>query len=37
MVQALARRPDNWGATQTIDIEEDENLMNQLRSLGYIE
>ena len=37
MAQALARRPDNWEANQTINLEEDENLMNQLRALGYIE
>ncbi|MEM7031090.1 MAG: sulfatase [Chloroflexota bacterium] len=37
MVQALARRPDNWEAHQTINLEEDESLLQQLRALGYIE
>jgi hypothetical protein len=37
MVKALARRPDNWEANQIINLEEDENLRNQLRALGYID
>lgn len=37
MTQSLARRPDTWRANQTLDIEEDEALMKQLRALGYIE
>ena len=37
MVQALARRPDNWQENQTINLEDDEQLLNQLRALGYIE
>jgi uncharacterized sulfatase len=35
--QALARRPDSWQATQTLRLEDDENLIKQLRGLGYIE
>jgi len=37
MMQALARRPDTWQAHHNLNLEEDENLMNQLRALGYIE
>jgi uncharacterized sulfatase len=37
MARAIARRPDTWQAHQTLDLEEDENLLNQLRGLGYIE
>ena len=37
MRKALARRPDNWEVNQSINLEEDENLMKQLRALGYLE
>lgn len=37
MVKALARQPDNWQANQTLNLEEDEHLKNQLRALGYLE
>jgi len=37
MVKALARRPENWRASQTLNLEEDEQLRNQLRALGYLE
>jgi uncharacterized sulfatase len=37
MSQALARRPDTWQANRTLNLEEDENLLKQLRALGYIE
>jgi len=37
MVKAIARRPDNWEANQAVNLDEDENLRQQLRALGYIE
>ncbi len=37
LVQARARWPDNWQASQALNLEEDENLTKQLRALGYIE
>ena len=37
MTQAIARRPDTWQTHHSLNLEEDENLMNQLRGLGYIE
>lgn len=37
MAHAIARRPDSWQTNHSLDIAEDENLMNQLRALGYIE
>lgn len=37
MIKALARRPHNWGVNKSINLEEDENLLKQLRALGYID
>ncbi len=37
MTQVIARRPDTWQTHHSLNLEEDENLMNQLRGLGYIE
>ena len=35
--EAVARRPHNWQANQSIDLENDENIIKQLQALGYIE
>jgi arylsulfatase A-like enzyme len=35
--EAIARRPHNWQANQSIDLENDENIIKQLQALGYIE
>ncbi len=37
LAKALARRPDTWQANQTLNLEENESLAQQLRSLGYME
>jgi uncharacterized sulfatase len=37
MAQAIARRPDSRQTNQLLSLEEDENLRQQLRALGYIE
>jgi uncharacterized sulfatase len=37
MTQALARRPESRQINQPLNLDEDENLMKQLRTLGYIE
>lgn len=34
--QAIARQPDSW-QRRSLDLEEDENVVRQLRALGYIE
>ncbi len=36
MSQAIARRPDTWQTNHSLELD-DENLMDQLRALGYIE
>ncbi len=37
LAQAVARRPDTWQANRTLNLEDDENLLQQLKALGYIE
>ncbi len=37
MTRAVARRPENWQANKTLNIEDDETLRQQLRALGYLE
>jgi len=37
VAESIARRPNNWQANQSLDIENDENIARQLRALGYIE
>jgi uncharacterized sulfatase len=37
MVKALARRPDTWQANKTLNLEENETIARQLRSLGYMD
>ena len=34
---ALARQPDSWHDGRTLDLDNDENILKQLRALGYIE
>lgn len=35
LTQALTRQPDSWQATQQVEL--DENVMRQLRALGYLD
>jgi uncharacterized sulfatase len=37
LTQAIARQPDTWHASQTVNLENDENVVKQLRALGYID
>jgi arylsulfatase A-like enzyme len=37
MIQAIARQPDTWQANQVVDLETDENVVKQLRALGYLD
>jgi uncharacterized sulfatase len=37
LAKAASRRLDNWQANQSVNFEDDENLLKQLRALGYIE
>ena len=37
MTHTIARRPESRQINQSLNLEEDENLMKQLRTLGYIE
>lgn len=37
VAEALARQPDSWQATHLLNIKNDETLLKQLRTLGYIE
>jgi uncharacterized sulfatase len=36
VAQAVARQPDTWSGTK-VSIDNDENILNHLRALGYIE
>jgi uncharacterized sulfatase len=37
LAKAAARRPESWQADLSLSFEDDENLRQQLRALGYIE
>lgn len=37
IAKAAARRPENWSAAPALNFDDDENLRQQLRALGYIE
>ena len=37
VAQSLARQPDSWQSNQSLNLENDENVLKQLRALGYIE
>ncbi len=37
VTQAIARQPDTWQSKNSVNFENDENILKQLRALGYIE
>lgn len=37
VTEAANRQPDSWQASRSLNLENDENLLKQLRALGYIE